>query len=294
MIAVFLSCVMSISEKYSGKMAVVVVGLALIASSFLSCYAQDKKPDWKDISVLVYTRNGKGYVHDNIPYAADCIKKLAAQHGFTATVSDDPSLFTPETLQQYSLLIFASTNNDVFDTDEQRLAFRKYIEAGGGFVGIHSVVGTERNWKWFKMMLGGTFAWHPKFQKYQIHVIDGQHPTVAGIPKIWEKEDECYFQKEMYPGIRTIMAHKLTTLNENEKEKILMHAGPYSEFYPAVWHQQFDGGYIWISALGHDKKDYTDPVFIQHIFNGINFIASQVQKPDFTKAYAISKDDAIK
>jgi hypothetical protein len=31
-------------------------------------YAQ-AKVDWKKVSVLVYTKNGKGYVHENIPSA---------------------------------------------------------------------------------------------------------------------------------------------------------------------------------------------------------------------------------
>ena len=100
------------------------------------------------------------------PAAMSCIQKLGKQFGFKVDTSADASVMTEESLKQYTLLIFASTNNDVFDTDGQSLAFRRYIEAGGGFVGIHSVTGTERNWKWFKTMLGGTFSWHPKFQKF--------------------------------------------------------------------------------------------------------------------------------
>jgi type 1 glutamine amidotransferase len=117
---------------------------------------------------------------------------------------------------------------------------------------------------------------------------------VTGLPKVWEKEDECYFQKEMYPGIRTIMAHDLSTLADTEKEKIIMSAGSFSTLYPAVWYQQFDGGTIWISALGHDKKDYQDPIYIQHIFQGMKFVASQLKPKDYKKAYAKSKDDAVR
>ena len=101
------------------------------------------------------------------------------------------------------------------------------------------------------MMLGGTFAWHPKFQKYTIRVIDPQHPSVAGLPKVWVKEDECYFQKELYPGIRTVLAQDITTLDQADAEKIKANAGPIVTLYPAAWYQQFDGGTIWITALGH-------------------------------------------
>ncbi len=251
------------------------------------------KINWKNTKVLIYTKNGKGYVHDNIPFAIACFKKMGLQYGFQTEVSDNPSVFTQENLKQYSILLFTSTNNDVFDTDEQRMAFRQFVEAGGGFVGVHSVVGTERNWPWFKMMLGGTFAWHPKFQKYKLLVIDPQHPSMAGLPKVWEKEDECYFQKEMYPGIHTVLAHDLTSLDQSESENIKINAGTFSSLYPAAWYQKFDGGTVWITALGHDKKDYEDPLFVKHIFQGLQFVASQLKARDYSKAYAKSKDESV-
>ncbi len=270
----------------------------LLITLFITLHLSGQPPkavkvNWKNVKVLVYTKNGKGYVHDNIPYAVACFKKLGKQYGFQTVASDDPAVFTKENLKQFSILVFTSTNNDVFDTDEQRLAFRQYIEAGGGFVGLHSVVGTERNWTWFKMMLGGTFAWHPKYQKYKLKVIDPEHPSMAGIPKTWEKEDECYFQKELYPGIKTVLAHDLTSLDQSEAEKIKANAGTFSTLYPAAWYHHYDGGYVWITALGHDKKDYEDPMFVKHIFQGLQFVASQQKTKDYTKAYAKSRDESV-
>lgn len=255
----------------------------------------DDKVNWKKVSVLVYTKNGKGYVHDNIANAVLCIQKLGQQYGFKVDVSDQPTVFTDDNLKQYTALIFPSTNNDVFDTDDQRLAFRRYIEAGGGFVGIHSVMGTERNWTWFKRMLGGTFAWHPHFQKLRLTMIDATHPSMQGLPSTWEKEDECYFAKNMSPGPTVLMAHDLTALNPNpdEVERVKTASGSYTELYPAVWHYHFDGGYTWCTTLGHDKKDYSDPTFTQHIFQGLRFVAGQVTKLDYRKAYATSRDTPL-
>jgi len=275
-----------------------VIALAFVAL-IINCSAPGaaaQMPNLKNIKVLVYTKNGKGYVHDNIPYAVKCIQKLGLEHGFKVDVSDTPIVFTESNLKQYTLLLFPSTNNDVFDTDEQRLVFRRYIESGGGFVGLHSVTGTERNWKWFKMMVGGSFSWHAKNQRFQVKVIDASHPTVQGLPKVWEKKDECYFAKELYPGTQVVMAHDVTSLDWNtpDSSKIRQFSAPFSELYPAVWHQQFDGGNIWITALGHDKENYEDPVYIKHIFQGITFIAGQAKKLDPSKAYADSRDTPVR
>ncbi|MFD2148410.1 ThuA domain-containing protein [Mucilaginibacter antarcticus] len=149
----------------------------------------------KNKKVLVYTRNGKGYVHDNTTATAKCIQKLGVDNGFTVDTTSNPTVYTEANLKEYTLVIFASTNNNVFDTDAQRLAFRRYIEAGGGFIGLHSAVGTERNWTWFKQMLGGSFAWHPPHQKFTVRVIDPSHPTTQKLPASWQPAlgDECYF-----------------------------------------------------------------------------------------------------
>ncbi|OQP66210.1 ThuA domain-containing protein [Niastella populi] len=256
-----------------------------------------KKINWKKLAVLVYTRNGPGYVHANIPAAVSCIQKLGRQYGFLVDTSGNPAVMTEGNLKRYNLVIFPSTNNDVFDNETQRLAFRRYIEAGGGFVGIHSVLGTERNWKWFKMMLGGSFAWHPRFQKLTVKTIDTKHSSVQGIPKNWIKEDEMYFARELYPGPKVVMAFDMTSLTITDTAQtalIKKHAGGYAELYPAVWVNDYDGGYTWCSVLGHDAKDYSEPVFVQHIMQGIRYVAGRAGVKDYSKAYAVTYDEPVK
>jgi len=244
--------------------------------------------------VLVYTKNGKGYIHDNIASAVLCIQQLGEKHHFKVDVSDDPTIFNQANLKKYQLLIFTSTNNDIFDNDEQRVAFRRYIEAGGGFVGVHSVTGTERNWTWFKMMIGQTFLWHAAYQKFSIKNIEPTHPSMKGVPALWTKEDECYFGKELYPGIKVLMAHDLSTLHENKIEEITKNAASYANYYPAVWYQNFEGGHIWITALGHAKENYNEPTFTNHLLQGIRFIANEYHGLNYDQAKSISKDDPLK
>lgn len=244
--------------------------------------------------VLVYTKNGKGYIHDNIAAAVACIQALGKANKFNVDVSDDPNVFNEANLKKYNLLIFTSTNNDVFDNDDQRVQFRRYIESGGGFVGVHSVTGTERNWTWFKMMLGETFSWHAKYQKFSIKNLAPNHPSMKGVPILWTKEDECYFGKELYPGMHVLMAHDLTSLDASQKELIVKNAGSFANYYPAVWYQNFEGGHIWITALGHAKENYQDPTFMNHLLQGIKFIANQCNGLNYNNAHANNRDDQLK
>jgi uncharacterized protein len=271
------------------------IGFLFTISALIIAFAANaQNKSLKKANVLVYTKNGKGYVHDNIPSAVEAIKKLGQSSGFRVTVSDDPQVFTEENLSQYTFLVFPSTNNDVFDTDAQRLAFRRYIEAGGGMVGLHSVTGTERNWTWFKMLIGCTFSWHAKFQQFTVRNIDPSHPAMKGVPITWVREDELYFGKELYPVTQVMMAHQFSTLDQSQKDLIKQNAGTYQEYYPAVWYNRFEGGHAWISTLGHSKETYSDPVYLNHLLQGLQFMADQVKEIDYKKATAQHRNDDLK
>lgn len=245
--------------------------------------------------VLVYTKNGPGYVHDNIPAAVACFQGLGKTHQIQVDVSDDPAVFAEANLAQYAALIFTSTNNDVFATDAQRLAFRHYIEAGGGFVGVHSVTGTERHWTWFfKLMVGETFSWHAKFQPFRVLNIASSHPSMKNVPLKWEKEDECYFGKELYPGIQVLMMHDLSSLDGKQQDLVNQHSGSYKGYFPAVWTQNFQGGHVWVTTLGHDKSNYQDPIYQNHVWQGLKYILDSHKGIDYSKAHSIRFDEGIR
>jgi type 1 glutamine amidotransferase len=232
--------------------------------------------------LLIYSKNGEGYVHENIAAGIECLQKICRDMAVECDIIDNPAVFTEQNLQQYHAVIFNNTNNDVFDTDYQRLAFMRYIQAGGGFVGIHSATGTERNWLWFKQMIGATFLRHPPFEKYTLRKFDRSHQANAGLPDVWEKEDECYFFKEMNPGIHVLWIADLSTVNDSLAPDI------FGNQYPAAWCNEFDGGRQWYTALGHDPSDYADPVYVQHLKSGIEWVLSRKIRIDFSNATATS------
>ena len=54
-----------------------LVGFVLLLLNAPTGWGQNMATvNWKKVKVLVYTKNGKGYVHDNIPNAVACIQHL--------------------------------------------------------------------------------------------------------------------------------------------------------------------------------------------------------------------------
>jgi len=238
------------------------------ASCLLSSLAAQTAPQPR---ILVYTRNytpdGKGYVHDNIAASVAAIHRMGQEAGFIVDASDDPGVFTDGNLRQYAALVFSNSNNQAFSDDAQRDAFKHYIEAGGGFVGIHSASGSERDWPYFWSVLGGKFAAHPHQQPFTVRVTDPNFAAVKGVPAQFTWTDECYFLDHLNPGIHPVLVTdrtKLATL-----EPMTIDPAKFPVDLPLAWYQHFDGGREFYLALGHNKEDYANPLLYGIIKNGI-------------------------
>ncbi len=217
--------------------------------------------------VLIYTKNGEGYVHDNIPASVEALKKICAQNNLTVRVSEDPALFTDENLQNYKTIIFSNSNNKAFDTQAQRDAFVNYIHNGGGYVGIHSACASERQWPWYWAMVGGKFVRHPKMQPFDIKVINHDHPSTFFLKNTWAWEDECYYLDTFGLDITVLLAADLNTIEDDKKDEYPGTA--FGHYIPLAWYHEFEGGRQFYTALGHKIEHYSDPVFLKHLEGGI-------------------------
>jgi type 1 glutamine amidotransferase len=226
--------------------------------------------------VLVYTHNGpgadgKGYIHDNIQTGVDAIRKMGAENGFAVDVTDDPLFFRDPVLKQYQVLVFANTNNQAFLTgplgDLQRDAFKHYIESGGGFVGIHSASGSERDWPYYWSVLGGSFVYHPPQQVFVVRVKDPNFPATQKLPPTFDWKDECYFLGHLNPDIHVVLDTDPTKLDNPGKTKYPDVGN--GDSLPLSWYHHFDGGREYYLALGHNKTDYSNPLLYNQILGGI-------------------------
>ena len=216
-------------------------------------------------NILIHTKCGNGYIHDNIVHSVNMLLDLLTEHNIT--VSNNTDIFNSD-ISKFNLIIFPNTNNDTFDNDEQRRRFKSWFQSGGKVLGIHSFVGTERNWEWFKKLKGCSFLWHPELQTTK-NVFT---KSVSNIPNEWFIEDECYFGEDYFDDVEVITYHDLSVLNKPEEEEIKKHAEKWFPNYPSTWYQNYDGGHVWVTSLGHNIETYSDNLFRNHIKNGIDLL----------------------
>ena len=230
-----------------------VILLLLVTVSF-SVMAKQK--------VLVFSKTA-GFHHASIAVGVPAIIKLGQENNFDVDTTTDASKFTTENLKQYAAVIFLSTTGTVLD-DAEKEAFKKYIEAGGGFVGVHSATDTEYDWPWYGKLVGAYFKNHPsKQQVATLHIVDPKFIATKGLPAEWKRLDEWYNFK-VVPSDKDV--HVLITIDEKTYE-----GGNDGDCHPMSWYHSYDGGRAFYTALGHTDESYSDPLYLGHLLGGIKY-----------------------
>ncbi len=214
--------------------------------------------------VLIYSKTLK-YHHnsipdDSIPDAIAAIQKLWKEHRFQVDTTTNSANFSTAYLRKFNTIIFLSTSGNVLDSI-QKINFKKYIEAGGGFVGIHSASTSDKNWTWYGHLVGAVFINHPEPQPAIVKVVDNTNEATKNLPKRWSCNDEWYNFRDTQSDLHILLEADETTCS----------GGTNGINHPLAWYHSYDGGRSFYTALGHFSKSYTDPLFLGHILAGIEY-----------------------
>lgn len=209
--------------------------------------------------LLVFTRT-TGYRHESIEAGVAALDEIGAHAGFDTHHTENPAAFHPADLAGFAAVVFLSTSGTVFDDDHQRAALRDFVHGGGGFVGIHAASTAERDWPFYRELVGARFTDHPHVQAAAVHVEDRAHPSTAHLDNPWNWTDEWYnFDADPTPDV-----HVLLTVDESTYEGGKMGAG-----HAIAWCRRVGEGRCFYTALGHTIEAYSHPAFREHLRGGI-------------------------
>ncbi|GAB2515351.1 ThuA domain-containing protein [Spirosoma aerophilum] len=227
--------------------------------------------------VLVFSKT-KGWKHTSIPFGIAALQKLGREQSFRVDTTKNADYFTDDSLKHYTAVVFLSTTGNVLN-QKQQAAFERYIQAGGGYMGIHAAADTEYDWPWYNKLAGGYFASHPNnsnVRKATVDVTDKNHPSTAHLPDHWERTDEWYNYRSLYSDL-TVVAN----LDESTYE-----GGINGSNHPIAWYHEFDGGRAYYTGGGHEDSSFSEPLFVQHLLGALNWVMGSGKPLDYSKAYA--------
>jgi type 1 glutamine amidotransferase len=220
----------------------------------------------EQFNVLLFSKTA-GWHHESIHAGVAAVQELGKLHDFKVFWTEDANrVFNDKELAKYQAVIFLSTTGDVLD-DRQQAAFERYIQAGGGFVGVHSASDTEYGWPWYNKLVGRMFETHPAIQTAVLKVEDRNFPGMDRFATRSLVTEEWY---EFGPA-RSDQLKTLLTVDESTYKP---GKGMMGKFHPISWYQHYDNGRSFYTALGHLPATYSDAVFVHHLYGGIYWAAT--------------------
>ena len=141
-------------------------------------------------AVLVFTHT-TGFRHASIGDGVVAIRRLGARHGFAVDATEDPEQIQDAVLRRYRAVVFLSTTGEPLGPAQQA-ALKRWVEGGGGWVGVHAAADAFYNWPWYGELVGAWFRRHPPVQRATVRVTDRDHPSTESLPAKWTRTDEWY------------------------------------------------------------------------------------------------------
>ncbi len=229
-------------------------------------------PSQRDINVLVFSKT-EGFRHASIPKGQEAIFALGKEQGFSVDTTENASIFKEKTLKDYNVIVFLNTTGDILN-EAQQLEFNRWIQAGGGFVGVHAATDTEYDWPWYGELVGAYFNGHPSdpnVREAVVKCVHKEHESTNMLPEEWTRNDEWYNYKNINPNINVLL-----NLDESTYE-----GGTNGEQHPIAWYHEFDGGRSWYTGGGHTDESFVDPTFLAHLWGGISYAAGEGKPVDY-------------
>ena len=210
----------------------------------------DLKPDADEKARAKYDGDLKRYNEEQKKYEeavakwtpADDERAKASQAEYDAQMKASMEKLSPANLAAKGIdgVIFANTTGDLPLPDRE--GFIKWIEAGHGFMAMHSGSDTFHGFRPYLEMLQGEFETHGSQVPADLIAADTAHPANGGVGAKWDVQlEEMYLIKSQDRAkVRSLwyLSH-----HPNDTAK----AG----FYPVSWCRAAGAGRIFYTSLGH-------------------------------------------
>ena len=171
----------------------------------------------------------------------------------------------------YDVLVFYTSGYKLSELQER--ALEKFVEDGGGIVGIHGASFSFGNSKAWMRLLGAKFTGHiPGTHPLNIVIADPKHPITAGI------EPFTIIDEEYKHDFADVDRHVLARFRERPPKS------DQKANMDIVWTREVGKGRVFYCSLGHGKDAWENPSWQKLIVQGILWSAGRPREVQVSKA----------
>lgn len=253
--------------RYDRYMTRFLLACLLLAASIAPAFAEGQ------FRVLVLAVPNR-YHHDYTVVAKPQFERMAQRHSFDLDWHWNTAVFDQD-LSRYAAIVLLNTPGDELK-GARRQALEAYVRGGGGVVAVHRALISDPagGWPWFERLIGRTFRIHPIVQSAVVRVEDDAFPATFGLPRRWIWTDEWYeFGPPLVEGLRTVLSVDESTYDPTRIWPGQTAHGMGSD-HPVAWYHGYEGGRVFVTALGHTPALYDDALYLEHLYGGLWWAAT--------------------
>jgi type 1 glutamine amidotransferase len=215
-------------------------------------------------AVLVFSKTNAFRHREGIEGGQRLLQQIAGEQGWGVFQTENGAVFAPDILRGFKSVVFLNASGDMLNTSQEQ-AFREWLEGGGGWLGIHAAGdSSHKAWGWYmENLIGPLFTAHimgPQFQRATVILENQQHPVLAGLPDIWQHEEEWYSWEQSprslgFTILATVDEDSYTPVQKMFRSEVDLRMGDH----PVVWSNQVGRGRTVYSAMGHRAEAFDNP-----------------------------------
>ncbi|GAA5145528.1 hypothetical protein GCM10023340_15010 [Nocardioides marinquilinus] len=220
-------------------------------------------------TVLVF-RGPASRQEDAVAKATSTVRQLGSTGGFATEVSEDPAIFAGDLSRFRSVVFLSNTGAELNGT--QLSGLRRFVQGGGGFLGVHDAARAQASSAWFTTLVGARPAASSPFkvQKATVDVLDRQHPAGRGIGYTFEHSDR-------WSNWQTNPLGSVHTVAQVEEASYAPGASANGAFHPVSWCHDVQRGRSFYTAMGAVGTAYDNDAFRSHLTGALQWTAGMVR-----------------
>lgn len=176
--------------------------------------------------------------------------------------TSNPAKISDSNLKNYNAVVFLNTSVNALSF-QQSAELQRFLQAGGGFVGVGAAIEKNYKWLWYNKMIGGVLAESQFADKVQLSLITNAAIGKSELPPLWKIEDKPLVMSSVPVRCKPVL---LDIMGKT-----------WAWYYTTE-----EGGKMFYTALGGEPSAFQNLNLLAHIWSGIEEVSSK-NLPDYTK-----------
>jgi type 1 glutamine amidotransferase len=150
--------------------------------------------------------------------------------------------------------------------EEQALALKAFVSAGGGFYSLHNNSHVSLSSKTYRDVMGGAYIGHPALRPFRVRVKNPNHPITQGVTDFFVNDEQHYVHYDKDPKYILLESENVDGLTyENLGAKAV-----------AGWAYDYGQGRVVFTAPGHTIHALWAPEYVKLQRRAVRWLLKQL------------------